>query len=69
MLEQELGRALFDGQAGLRVTPYGETVREYAHNILNHEVLLTRWQKIRRNGNLPFLPTQQHDCEASQQIL
>lgn len=57
MLEQELGRALFERTSrGLRVTPYGETVREYAHNILNH-VLLTRWQKIRRNGNLPFLPT------------
>ena len=39
MLEQELGRALFERTSrGLRVTPY-------------------RWQKIRRNGNLPFLPT------------
>ena len=34
MLEQELGRALFERTSrGLRVTPYGETVREYAHNM------------------------------------
>lgn len=41
MLEQELGRALFERTSrGLRVTPYGETVREYAHNILNHVSLI-----------------------------
>ena len=35
------GRALFERTSrGLRVTPYGETVREYAHNILNHVSLI-----------------------------
>ena len=34
-------RALFERTSrGLRVTPYGETVREYAHYILNHVSLI-----------------------------
>ena len=36
-LEKELGRELFERTGkGIRITPYGETVQEYAQNILHN---------------------------------
>lgn len=36
-LEQELGRALFERTSkGIKITPYGETIQEYARNILKN---------------------------------
>lgn len=67
MLEQELGRALFERTSrGLRVTPYGETVREYAHNILNHVSLINSLAEDTQERK--YLP-EQHDCEASDRFL
>ena len=40
-LEKELGRPLFERSSrGIRITPYGETVREYAQNILHNVSLI-----------------------------
>lgn len=40
-LEKELGRPLFERcSRGIRITPYGETVREYAQNILRNVSLI-----------------------------
>jgi len=40
-LEKELGRPLFKRTSrGIQLTPYGETVREYAHNVLNNIILI-----------------------------
>ena len=40
-LEKELGRPLFERSSrGIRITPYGEVVREYAHNILHNVRLI-----------------------------
>lgn len=40
-LEQELGRPLFERTSrGIQITPYGETVREYAQNILSNVGLI-----------------------------
>ena len=67
MLEQELGRALFERTSrGLRVTPYGETVREYAHNILNHVSLIN---SLAGTEIYRFYLPEQHDCEASDRFL
>lgn len=41
-LEKELGRNLVErGSRGLRITPYGQTVRDYARVILKHASLIT----------------------------
>ena len=40
-LEKELGRPLFERSSrGIHITPYGETVREYAQNILHNISLI-----------------------------
>ena len=40
-LEKELGRSLFERSSrGIRITPYGEAVREYAQNILHNVSLI-----------------------------
>ena len=40
-LEKELGRELFERTGkGIRITPYGETVQEYAQNILHNAGLI-----------------------------
>lgn len=40
-LERELGRELFErGSKGIRLTPFGETIREYAGNILQNAGLI-----------------------------
>ena len=40
-LEKELGRPLFERSSrGIHITPYGETVREYAQNILHNVSLI-----------------------------
>ena len=40
-LEKELGRPLFHRSSrGIQLTPYGETVREYAQNVLNNVSLI-----------------------------
>ena len=41
-LEKELGRKLVERSSrGLRITPYGETVRDYAKVILKHASLIS----------------------------
>lgn len=40
-LEKELGRSLFErSPRGLRITPYGRTVREYARVVLRHTAII-----------------------------
>lgn len=40
-LEKELGRKLFERMSrGIKITPYGETVREYAQNIIQNTELI-----------------------------
>ena len=49
-LEKELGRKLFERTSrGIHITPYGETVREYAQNIL-HNIGLINSMADRNQG-------------------
>ena len=42
-LEKELGRELFERNSkGIQLTPFGETVREYAENILKNIGMINR---------------------------
>ena len=61
-LEKELGRKLVERSSrGLRITPYGETVRDYAKVILKHASLISSQRQKVHAGNLP----QQYDHESS----
>ena len=56
-LEKELGRKLFERTSrGIRITPYGETVKEYAQNIL-HNVSLINSMADRNQGKKFTLST------------
>ncbi|MDO4267069.1 MAG: LysR family transcriptional regulator [Eubacteriales bacterium] len=53
-LEQELGRSLFERTSrGLKITPYGETVREYAQAILKNVSVINSMAD--RNSGKKFL--------------
>lgn len=56
-LEDELGQKLFErGSRGLKITPYGKTVLEYAHNILK-SVSLINITALRNHGRKFSLST------------
>ena len=60
-LEKELGKKLFERTSkGIRLTPYGETVRDYARDILRNVLMINSiagkhgsWERFRemRNGS------------------
>ena len=63
-LEKELGRKLVERSSrGLRNTPYGETVRDYAKVILKHASLISS-MATHHNGKKFNIP-QQYDHESS----